>query len=157
MGDRRTYRALVASWLLVAAWAAFIFLMSANTGDSLSGGSGLVSQVFQWLKGLQAQLLPEGVDMVNPAGHFCEYLIFGALLANAWHRTGAPPARAAWLAAACASLYGITDELHQLFVPGRTADPLDWLVDTGGAAIGALVVCLVIRRAALRRAGTRQA
>lgn len=31
------------------------------------------------------------------------------------------------------SIYGILDELHQIKVPGRTADPLDWLVDTLGA------------------------
>lgn len=36
-----------------------------------------------------------------------------------------------------ASLYGVTDEVHQIFVPGRFCDPLDWLVDTAGALLGA--------------------
>jgi len=33
------------------------------------------------------------------------------------------------------SLYGVTDELHQYFVPGRTSDVLDWIADTLGALI----------------------
>ncbi len=34
-----------------------------------------------------------------------------------------------------ASLYGITDEFHQRFVPGRTCDVFDWAADTTGAAL----------------------
>jgi VanZ family protein len=34
----------------------------------------------------------------------------------------------------CAVAYGISDELHQAFVPGRTADWQDVLADTVGAA-----------------------
>ena len=32
-----------------------------------------------------------------------------------------------------ASLYGATDELHQYFVPERSADIYDWIADTVGA------------------------
>jgi len=33
------------------------------------------------------------------------------------------------------SLYGMTDEIHQYFVPQRSADPLDWLADSLGAGV----------------------
>ena len=36
--------------------------------------------------------------------------------------------------------YGATDELHQMFVAGRTADVFDLFADAGGAAIG-LIAC----------------
>jgi VanZ family protein len=36
-----------------------------------------------------------------------------------------------------ASAYGATDEWHQSFVPGRSADIHDWFADTIGAALGA--------------------
>jgi VanZ family protein len=42
-----------------------------------------------------------------------------------------------FLIAAIASVYGITDEFHQSFVPGRDANIWDWLADTIGACIGA--------------------
>lgn len=39
-----------------------------------------------------------------------------------------------------ASLYGISDEFHQSFVPGRQADVLDWVADTTGALLAALLL-----------------
>jgi VanZ family protein len=36
------------------------------------------------------------------------------------------------------SLYGMTDEVHQAFVPLRESDWQDWLADTAGAVIGAM-------------------
>lgn len=41
---------------------------------------------------------------------------------------------------ATASLYGALDELHQLFVPGRSADVIDWIADTLGAIAGIILI-----------------
>lgn len=38
-----------------------------------------------------------------------------------------------------ATLYGVSDEFHQLFVPGRSADPYDVLADGVGATIGTAI------------------
>lgn len=44
------------------------------------------------------------------------------------------------------SLYGVSDEVHQFFVIGRSTDVLDWLADTIGAGIaGALMTQPVFR------------
>ncbi len=37
-----------------------------------------------------------------------------------------------------ATFYGVTDEIHQFFVPGRTADVYDVLSDFIGASIGSI-------------------
>ena len=47
---------------------------------------------------------------------------------------------------ALVAAYGIGDEIHQAFVPGRSADPFDALADVIGAAIGAAAVWWWIRR-----------
>jgi VanZ family protein len=52
------------------------------------------------------------------------------------------------LAAAAASFYGATDEVHQAFVPFRTATWLDWVADTAGAIIGALTAQRLMERRA---------
>lgn len=44
--------------------------------------------------------------------------------------------RAVWLAWAIATFYGVTDEWHQSFVPGRMADARDVIADAAGAALG---------------------
>ncbi len=42
-------------------------------------------------------------------------------------------------------LYGILDELHQLFVPNRSAEVLDWLADIGGTILGIILVRFFIK------------
>jgi VanZ family protein len=50
------------------------------------------------------------------------------------------------LATLLASLYGISDEIHQSFVPGRSPDVLDWLADTSGALLATLLLAQLSRR-----------
>jgi VanZ family protein len=40
-----------------------------------------------------------------------------------------------WTLAACAA-YGLFDEVHQVFIPGRGFALIDWLADVGGALVG---------------------
>lgn len=135
---------IVLSWVVVAAIAALIFWMSAKDGVALDEHSGLISAVKAWLADLAQAIFGHPVD-VSPIGHFTEYLAFGAALANAlrWHL---PLKRAALCAVVFASAYGVTDEIHQIFVPLRSCDPADWAVDTVAAAIGALVAFVFLRR-----------
>mgnify|MGYP001575085830 CR=1 FL=1 len=41
--------------------------------------------------------------------------------------------------------YGVCDELTQMLVPNRSADPLDWLADVSGAILGVLIFSLMQR------------
>lgn len=45
-----------------------------------------------------------------------------------------------------ASVYGIFDELHQLLIPGRSAEFLDWLADFFGAMTGVLIARFIYIR-----------
>jgi VanZ family protein len=72
--------------------------------------------------------------------HGVEYAILAVLCYRAfrWGLNGHVAARALIIAIVAASLYGVTDEVHQLFVPFRESSWQDWLADTIGAGIGAL-------------------
>jgi VanZ family protein len=91
----------------------------------------------------------------DKAIHFVEYGTLGLLVAVALRTSGASLRRAALLGAVLASVYGASDEFHQWFVPGREADPRDWLADTlggvGGAAAAAVVLRVRAPRASIRR------
>ncbi|MEC4272010.1 VanZ family protein [Adlercreutzia sp. R25] len=119
-------------------WAAVIFFMSAHAGSDFDG-TGPLAAIKRWLVGLVAPVFGPETDIVNVAAHFTEYLVFGVLLFLAAHQTwpNAKTVQLALIAIALASLYAVTDEFHQSFVPGRLCDPADWLTDTLGAALGA--------------------
>ena len=82
-----------------------------------------------------------------------EYAIFGALAfvaLRAWrpNMAGVGVGFVAW---ALAVLYGMSDELHQSFVPNRDANWLDVGFDTVGAAVGILGVGLFLQSRFKRR------
>ena len=56
------------------------------------------------------------------------------------------PSRAALVALLLSSAYAATDELHQSFVEGRHGTPVDWMIDTAGAALMALLLRSRLRR-----------
>ena len=97
-------------WLPVVLWAGVIFALSAI--PSLSSGLGTWDTV------------------LRKCAHTLEYAILGALLLRALGRE--TPAFLAGVA------YAATDELHQHFVHGRHASPVDVAIDSVGLAIGLL-------------------
>jgi VanZ like protein len=85
--------------------------------------------------------LDSGLGVIDLVGrkliHFAEY----ALLCFLWWRplrTVTTPSRAALFAFLLASGYAAADEFHQTFVEGRHGRPIDWAIDSAGAAVAAL-------------------
>ena len=97
--------------------------------------------------------LPGG--LTGYTGHFIGYAILGAVAVRGFAkaRWSGVTAAAGWKAFALASVYGITDELHQTLVPGRTSTFSDWCADAIGAAVGVALVFWAARIAGHRGAG----
>src|SRR5262245_23763885 len=85
---------------------------------------------------------PTPSDVSDKTLHLSAYFVLGVLTVRAV--LGGLPARLTRRGAALALLiaigYGVFDEVHQAFVPGRTADVFDLIADSAGVA-AALVVC----------------
>ena len=79
-------------------------------------------------------------DVSDKVLHGVEYGILALLCYRAfrWAAGSAVAQQAVVLAIVAASVYGVTDEVHQFFVPFRESSWQDWLADTIGAVIGAL-------------------
>ncbi len=82
-------------------------------------------------------LMPPGIT--DKSGHFLGYALLGALMlrALAGGRLRGGTWRTALLAVALSSLYAVSDELHQVFVAGRSPDVMDWIADSSGALAAA--------------------
>ena len=79
--------------------------------------------------------------------HFCLYSGLTAVVAvglqQARHKYSAK--MLIMIPVAFSALYGVTDEVHQLFVPSRTFAPGDMLADAFGALAAAVLLLLVYR------------
>jgi VanZ family protein len=93
---------------------------------------------------------PTGLLAWDKLQHFVEYGVLAVLLTWGLWRAGMAVSSSWIWAAVVGSAYGLTDEVHQAFVPNRSADPHDWLADTAGALAGALLVGLLLRRSQAR-------
>lgn len=74
--------------------------------------------------------------------HMGAYFIMGVLAWRVFSDLLSKPIAISIASVIFCSLYGISDELHQSFVPGRDADVLDWLADTTGAFIALVAIYL---------------
>jgi VanZ family protein len=100
------------AWVPAVAWAGLLFFLS-----SLPDVPG-----------------PSGIPFGDKLGHFVLYAVLGACLAFGRTRSGALPPHLLLLAVGM--LYGLSDEWHQMFVPGRTPDWADWAADVAGLLTG---------------------
>jgi VanZ family protein len=57
----------------------------------------------------------------------------------------------AWMICLLVGLYGVSDEFHQYFIPGRTADALDVVADIAGGMLGAWLMYYLVKLASHRR------
>jgi VanZ family protein len=71
--------------------------------------------------------------------HMLAYSLFGWLLIRALHFGRREPIskKLLFIAVLIGAFYGLTDEFHQYFVPGRHSEFLDWLADAIGVFLGA--------------------
>lgn len=89
------------------------------------------------IPGLEA---PAPFPQADKFFHIGMYFPFGFLAIRAITGTGPVvlAARALFAAVALTALYAISDEIHQMFVPGRSASPDDIVADIAGGIFGIL-------------------
>jgi len=110
-------------WAASVAWMALLWVLSAQPGTSLESP------------------LPDKIL------HFAAYAVLGALL-----YTGSGGGRRGWvIAVAVSSAYGLLDECHQSFVPGRDVALGDLLSDVAGSAVAPLVLMRLLPLIDMRR------
>lgn len=90
--------------------------------------------------------LPATVEIpfIDKFEHLVEYAFFGILLTRALNNSALGLSRLnvfAW-AIIIAFIYSISDEMHQVFVPGRSADLFDALFDLIGSGLGVYIYSL---------------
>ena len=120
----KTMNSSLGRWAPVVFWMAFIFFLSSRPSFPDLGVKLLLDKA------------------LRIAGHFIQYAVLAFLVSRAVAPNGERSNLWIGLVLAWCAAYAVSDEWHQSFIPNRTADVLDWVVDMAGALVG----CVVYRR-----------
>ncbi len=119
----------------------FIFWQSAMPAEASKQESGfIVSWLAQWLQADEDLVS----FVVRKSAHFTEYLILGVSL---FLTVRDLRKRASfWIPWVIGAVYAVSDEVHQYFVPGRSCEVRDMIIDACGVLVGVAICRWVARK-----------
>lgn len=130
-----------------------IFYFSNQIADNSSKQSStiveIISNIIPCIKNMEEEqktILKEEIltPIVRKSAHFSIYAMLGLLTTNFMLTIeNKKMSKRAIFALIFCTLYAITDEFHQKFIPGRSAELRDVLIDTSGAMLGILLTIAV--------------
>lgn len=124
-----------------------IFSFSAQVADDSNDLSTGVTEIV--VKTVEKVVPKANLDVetlngiIRKNAHFIMYFILGILVFSALGSNMAFPGRLVAALLIC-SLYAATDEIHQMFVPGRGPAVFDVFIDTSGTCVGIFTYMLFI-------------
>ena len=157
--------------LILLCWMVLIFWFSSqNSTESASLSSGLLKKLLSLRPDWDSLTLAQQRSKIRALhtlfrklGHFSEYTVLGTISALLG-RIGFPTddirqkrVRYYFVPAGFALLYAVGDEIHQRFVPGRSCEFRDMMIDFSGACLGVLLTAAAAWLLTKRRRKRRSA
>lgn len=136
--------------ILVVLWMVLVFMLSNEQADDSSETSG---NVIRWIvtifnPNITEENLEKTVEMLQPIirklAHFTLYTIGGMLITIMVLQFKDNIKQTKTMSVLLGTMYAVTDEIHQLFVPGRSGELRDVAIDSSGVLLGVVVVSLLV-------------
>ena len=138
--------------VLTVCWMAVIFAFSARNAELSTGDSTSVGMMFgqMFVPGFDEMDTKEQMafaDMIDhpvrKTAHATEYAVLGFLIAGSYDDRTKKRLKLILVPLLTGALYAVSDEIHQLFVPGRSCQISDLLLDSCGVLAGTLAGMLI--------------
>ena len=133
-------------WIAVLLWLIFIYILSDQPAAQSSELSKKITEVIvktverlvpqNYGEDSNINLVEQFHHLVRKNAHFFIYLVLGILTIGAIRWSGVLGLKAFVLTLSICVLYAVSDEIHQLYVPGRSAEVMDVFIDSAGAIVG---------------------
>jgi VanZ family protein len=134
---------------LAITYAAFIFYLSSQPYSLHYYGLGILKQLYELLQGYRVEFLAYPFYLIyrypDKFAHMTLYTGFGLVLNPALrsiNKTAEYPALASIF---FGILYAVSDEIHQIFVPNRSASFYDLIADFVGLLIAQFLIILYFK------------
>ncbi len=139
--------------ILVIVCMITIFYFSSDNGEESSYKSDSVILSVSSFFGVDHLSKQERNDLIDTfvvpvrkTAHFTIYFILGITFISFLREFSIPVKKLLLLSIFLAFLYACSDEIHQLFISGRTGKVLDVFIDTLGASSGVFLYYLLFRK-----------
>ena len=138
--------------ILTLSVMAVIFILSADNAAESDAKSEFFSdsltykilELFSLSEEQMQQVIKLSVVIVRKAAHFTEYAALGFLLASVFMSFYVKLKLLIPISFLTGSLYAVSDEIHQYYVPGRSCQLSDMLLDSSGVACGIIFLLIII-------------
>ena len=136
-----SFKKRISVWAPVFLWMLVIFSLSAQTSDESSALSGAILLRILSVVERVFVFMPINImfseNVLRKMAHFAVYALLGTLTYRSVKEEVYLANRNTFLTAMLlCTLYAVSDEWHQLYVPGRAASGIDVLIDALGAVTG---------------------
>lgn len=146
------YKKIILSLLLIT-WMGAIFTFSSQVSDKSSNTSGntirFILNKLQITKNMNEQQENELVESlqgpVRKMAHFSVYTLGGIISYMLFSQYKISNKKRIIYSLLLCMIYAITDEIHQYFVPGRSCELRDVLIDSSGALLGIFISYIILR------------
>lgn len=140
--------------IFVCTWMLTVFFFSHQQGTSSSNTSKNVSTIIINILDIKKEMLEdkktEIVQIIEPIirklAHYTLYMIGGILIINCIDAYIKEDKKNIIYSLFIGILYSISDELHQLFINGRSGKILDVIIDSVGVFTGILIYWIVKKK-----------
>ncbi len=144
-------------WALIILWMAVIFAFSHQPATE---SSQLSSDITHKIADVISIIVPDINDnqeslhsFIRKSAHFSVYFILGILVANGLSDNNMSKLKIILLAFLVCILYAVSDEIHQLYIPGRSGQVSDVLLDSAGGLVGVLLYIFIRRDRRVKETG----
>ena len=143
VGGQTYMKRKIFSWALVVIWMVLIFYLSHQPATE---SNKLSTNITEKIVEVVEKVIPSNKfdirrfnHIIRKNAHFFAYLVLGILVSNGISAGSKSGSKIVVIAILICVLYAISDEFHQLFVPGRGGQVRDVIIDSAGSIVGILL------------------
>ncbi len=143
----------IIKWILVVIWMGVIFYFSNfNSVKSTNQSRSIVSktnivEIYEEKNSVTNDTALENVDrLFRKVAHVIEFFILAILVCNLASEYNSSLSKTIFISFVVCFIYSISDEVHQLLIPGRSGEIRDIIKDNIGVSLGLLLFYIFKRR-----------
>lgn len=136
---------IILAWSMVVIWMAVIFVFSHQSSEVSGGFSASLAEFFLRLFGMAADEAAVSLadNVIRNIAHGFIFFVLGLFVSYAFETVNIREFANAGLTFIVSSIYAVSDEVHQIFIPGRAGQLIDFLIDALGIVIAIIVYQLI--------------